>query len=162
MRWRHMKRLLHRMRLCSDPGDCLPPQPVAISRYSEKRHHEAIREAFGRAFGKSPWPADWDSFDEFDEKGAFVAEDARTNETVGYVLSFRRHDYGYISVVAVVPEYQRKGVGFALVATAIRYLRGLGLETIRIDAYVDSPPAVNLYLKVGFQIEKTFEDEKDD
>ncbi|UCF09339.1 MAG: GNAT family N-acetyltransferase [Candidatus Bipolaricaulota bacterium] len=157
-----MKRLLYRMRLCSDPSESSLPRSVEIREYSARRHHTGIREAFGKAFDRAVWTSDWDGFDEFDEHGAFVAEDAETTEIVGYVLSFRRDDFGYISVVAVVPEYQRRGVGFALVSAAIRYLRGLGLETIRIDAYVDSPPAVNLYLKVGFRIEKTFEDKMED
>ena len=58
-----------------------------------------------------------------------------------------------------MPKYRRQGVGVGLVRTAIRYLRGLGLRTIGIDAFVDATPAVNLYRKVGFQVETTFKDE---
>jgi len=154
-----MKRMLYRMVLCNDDEGCTLPCSVEIRGYCAKRHHEAIRSVYGRSFGEPPWPSDWDRFDEFDADGTFVAEDVRTAEAIGYVLSFRRRDYGYISVVAVVPEYRRQGVGFALVRTAIRYLRGLGLRTIKVDAFVDATPAVNLYWKVGFQVETTFEDE---
>jgi len=157
-----MKRSLYRMLLRGDITEYAPPRPAIIIRhYSAKRHHESIRSVYGRSFGTDPWPSDWDRFDEFDPDGAFVAEDAETAEAVGYVLSFRRADYGYISVAAVAPEHHRRGIGFALVKTAVRYLRGLGLREIRIDAYVDSTPAVNLYRKVGFEVEKTFEDEED-
>lgn len=153
-----MKRMLYRMVLRSAEEGYALPGSVEISDYCAQRHHEAIRSVYGRSFGDTPWPSDWDGFDEFDVSGAFVAENAETGEAAGYILSFRRDDFGYISVLAVVPEYRRQGVGFALVRTAIGYLRGLGLRTIRIDAYVDSEPAVNLYRKVGFQIEKTFEE----
>ena len=98
----------------------------------------------------------------FDPNGAFVAADERTAEVVGYVLSFRRRDQGYISVVAVAPGWRRQGIGAALVRTAVNYLRGLGLQTIKIDAYADAAPAVNLYSKLGFRIEETFEDDGDE
>ncbi|MFW0858584.1 MAG: GNAT family N-acetyltransferase [Dehalococcoidia bacterium] len=154
--------MLYRMELCNDDEGYTLPCSVEIRRYCAKRDHEAIRSVYGRSFGEPPWPLDWDRFDEFDANGAFIAEDVGTAEVIGYVLSFRRRDYGYISVVAVVPEYHRQGVGFALVGTAIRYLRGLSLRTIRIDVYVDATPAVNLYRKVGFRVETTFEDEEDE
>ncbi len=156
-----MKRLLYRMLLCSDDEGYTLPRSVEIRRYCAQRDHEAVRSVYGRSFRDSPWPEDWDRFDEFDPNGAFVAADPQTAEVIGYVLSFRRRDYGYISVVAVVPEYHRQGVGFALVRTAIAYLRGLGLRTIRVDAFADAAPAVNLYQKVGFQVETTLEDNED-
>jgi len=89
----------------------------------------------------------------------FVADDVQHREAVGYVISFKRRDQGYISVLAVLPEYRRRGIGSALVKTAISYLRGQGLEAIRVDAFTDSPAAVGVYRKVGFSIEETFEDD---
>jgi ribosomal protein S18 acetylase RimI-like enzyme len=153
--------MLYRMILCKDARGGGFPLSVQVQQYDAKRHREAIRYAYSRSFGEAAWPPDWDKFDEFDPKGAFVAEDAGSAEVVGYVLSFRRGDFGYISVVAVVPDYQRQGVGSALVGAAIGYLRGLGMQTIKIDAFVDSTPAVSLYRKVGFQVESIFEDEED-
>jgi ribosomal protein S18 acetylase RimI-like enzyme len=157
-----MKRMLYRMVLCKDARGGELPLCVQVQQYDAKRHHEAICHAYSRSFGEAAWPPDWDKFDEFDPKGAFVAEDAGTTEVVGYLLSFRRGDHGYISVVAVVPEYQRQGVGSALVWAAIGYLRGLGMKMVKIDAFVDATPAVSLYRKVGFQVESTFEDEEDE
>lgn len=59
-----------------------------------------------------------------------------------------------------MPEYRRQGIAFALVHTAIQYLRGLRLRTIKVDAFRDATPAVNLYRKVGFRVESVFEDEE--
>jgi ribosomal protein S18 acetylase RimI-like enzyme len=61
--------------------------------------------------------------------------------------------------LAVLPEYHRRGIGSALIKTAIDYLRGKGLEVIMVDAPADSPAAVAVYRKAGFYIEKTFEDD---
>lgn len=87
-----MKRMLYRMVLCNDDEGCTLPHSVEISGYCAKRHHEAIRSVYGRSFGDTPWPSDWDGFEEFDADGTFVAEDVGTGETIGYVLSFRRCD----------------------------------------------------------------------
>ena len=156
-----MKRTLYSMVLCNDSEEHSLPCSVAISGYCAHRHHEVIRSVYARSFAESPWPPDWDKFEEFDPDGAFVAEAPGTAEVVGYVLSFRRRDFGYISVLAVVPEHRRKGVGLALVRSAIRYLRGLNVRPIRVDAYTDATPAVNLYRKAGFEVETTFEDEEE-
>ena len=79
---------------------------------------------------------------------------------MGYVICFRRRDIGYISVVAVAPAFQRKGIASALVHTAIDYLHSLQLFTIKIDAFVDSTPAVKTYKALGFKVESTFEDDE--
>ena len=154
-----MKRTLHRMILGSqEEGHPLPPQ-IVIRSYSAKDDHEVIPSIYERSFGEPPWPKDWEKFDEFDAKGMFVADDVQRRQPVGYVISFKRWDHGYVSVLAVLPEYRRRGIGSALVKTAIGYLRGQGLEAIRVDAPTDSPAAVGVYRKVGFSIEETFEDD---
>ena len=157
-----MKRILYRMVLDNGNLGYTLPGSVEIRRYDGKRDHEVIPSVYGRSFGDTPWPADWDEFDEFNPDGVFVAKDGGTAEVIGYVLSFPRRGYGYISGLAVAPEYRRQGIGFALVRAAIRYLRGLGFRTIRVDAFVEATPAVNLYRKAGFRVETTFEDEEDE
>jgi len=157
-----MKRMLYRMVLSDEGQVSTPPTRVQICAYNPQGHHDLIPSVYALSFAEPPWPADWEAFAEFDPNGAFVAQDVKTAQVIGFVVSFRRNDHGYISVVAVVPEYHRQGIGSALVSAAIAYLRGLGLYTIRIDAFVDAPPAFNLYRKLGFQVEKTFEDEDGD
>jgi ribosomal protein S18 acetylase RimI-like enzyme len=141
-----------------EEGHPLPPQ-IVIRSYSAKDDHEVIPSIYERSFGEPPWPHDWEQFDEFDAKGMFVAEDVQREQVVGYVISFKRRDHGYLSVLAVLPEYHRRGIGSALIKTAIDYLRGKGLEVIMVDAPADSPAAVAVYRKAGFYIEKTFEDD---
>lgn len=155
-----MKSRFYRMLLESDEDTCPLVEGVAIRSYLKERHHEAICSVYGRSFSEPPWESDWDRFEQFDPDGVFVAEESKGKTPVGYVISFRRPGYGYVSVVAVLPEYRRRGIAFTLVRTAIRYLRQLGVRTIMVDAPADSPPAVHLYEKVGFRVVGTYEDEQ--
>lgn len=143
-------RLLLRMERGTDLLVPREPDEVKIRRYSASRDHLAIRQLYGAAFNDEPWPDDWHEFAEFDPNGVFVAR--APSGMAGYVISFQRNDFGYISVVAVRPEHQRCGVAGALLGAAVGYLRGLGLETVRIDAYGDSPAAVATYWSLGFRI----------
>ena len=137
------------------------PRPYAsfdIEPYSRSRHHNEIRRIYGEAFEKEPWPESWDSFEEFDPKGIFLAQDSSSRQWIGFVVSFERDGYGYISVVAVIPPFQRRGIASALVRKAIEYFRSLHLRTVKIDAYVESTAAVETYKSLGFVVESTFDD----
>ena len=136
------------------------PDSIHIGEYSPTQHHEKIRYVFGEAFGESPWPEDWENFTGYDPHGIFIAKDHIQDKMVGFATSFSRGDYGYIGVVAVIPAYRRQGIASALVQRAIEYLRTLDLNVFKIDAYVDSTPAVETYRKLGFEIESMF-DNKD-
>lgn len=149
---------LFRMKLCVPPTlRTLTPQ-ISIVSYFPERYHEAIRYIYFEAFGEEPWPADWDVFDEFDPKGIFVASHVQTEKPVGYVISFKRRNFGYISAVAVIPEFRRQGIASALIRTAIDYLRSLDLSDVMIDVYVRNTPAVEAYKKLGFRVLEIFEE----
>lgn len=141
-----------------EKGHALPPQTV-IRPYSAKEDHEVIPSIYARSFGEPPWPNAWDEFNEFDANGIFVANDVQHRQAVGYVISFKRRDHGYLSVLAVLPEYRRQGIGSSLVHTAIDYLRGQGLRAIMVDAPADSFASLGVYRKAGFCIQETFEDD---
>jgi ribosomal protein S18 acetylase RimI-like enzyme len=136
--------------------DLPEPDPVPgidLQRYDPGRDHAAIPRLFSVAFDRPQWPDDWDRFDEFDPAGVFLATGAEGS--VGFAICFRRGDAGYISVVAVDPAWRRRGIASALVRRAARYLRDLGLDTVRIDAWGDSPDAVATYLSLGFTVYAT-------
>jgi len=153
-----MKRTLYRMVLFNDVEECSIPDPIRIVGYCAEKHHDIICSVYSISFNEPPWPSDWDRIKEFDPNGVFIAEHVETKEVIGFIISFNRSNYGYISVVAVLPSYHRMGIGFALVKKAACYFKGLGIDKIKVDAYVDYEPALNLYSKIGFHIEKEFED----
>jgi ribosomal protein S18 acetylase RimI-like enzyme len=156
-----VKRTLHYM-VRHDVGEphCANTK-FRVVAYSKDLHHKTIRHLYSRSFGSAVWPSDWDQFDEFDANGAFVAVQRHSGTAVGFVLSFCHVDLGYISVVAVIPECQRQGVGTAVVSAAIRYLHSLRLSSVSVHAYADSLPAVALYEKMGFAIESSSEEESE-
>ena len=145
-------RTLLRMERSTSPAGRAAPSGVMIGPWTAA-HHEPIREVYGLAFGDDPWPDDWDRFEEFDPDGVFVA--TARSQPIGFAICFPREDFGYISVVAVVPDHQRNGVASGLVARCIDRIRTLGFDRVRIDAYEDSPPAVLTYRSLGFEVYET-------
>jgi len=133
---------------------------ISVRRWRRSADHGRIPEVYGSAFGHAPWPDDWDRFDEFDEGGVFVAEAG--GDLVGFAICFRRAFHGYISVVAVIPEFRRRGVASALVGRAVAYLRSVGVSTVRVDAYADAPAAVAAYRSLGFRVYETVRDAEAD
>lgn len=59
-------------------------------------------------------------------------------------------DTGYISMLAVEPKYQHKGVGTYAVEFAERFLRDRGKKVICVQTTADNIAAVSLYEKYGF------------
>lgn len=151
-------RRLHRMGLTGEPPARPVPDDVAIRPYAAGRDHHRIPAVYAAAFGEPPWPGDWDRFPEFDPRGVFVAEALTTEALVGFVTCFRRAGFGYVSVLAVVPGWRRRGVARALLGSAVGYLRSLGLVDVEVDAFTDAGPAVGLYRDFGFEVLRTYDD----
>ncbi len=151
-------RFLHRMGLASVPPPAPVPDGVVVRRYAPDRDHARVPAVFAAAFGAPPWPDDWDAFGEFDPHGVFVAEAPASSEAIGFVICFRRAGFGYVSVLAVVPGWRRRGVARELLRSAVGYLRGLGLNRVEVDAFTDAEPAVGLYRDFGFEVLRTYED----
>lgn len=62
-----------------------------------------------------------------------------------------REKFYMIANVAVHPEYQRRGIGRALVRRALGFLAGKELDGIWLQVEADNQGAVDLYLQEGFQ-----------
>ena len=157
----HPMRWLVRMERSSAPDDSAPPSGVTIHPWDPARDRGQIPEVYAAAFGREPWRADWDAFEEFDRDGVFVAESG-PDGPIGFAICFGRDDHGYISVVAVAPGHRRRGIASALVHRAITHLRELGHGSIRIDAYLDAAAAVETYRSLGFEAYSVVEDPEAD
>jgi len=151
-------RFLHRMQRVGDPPAAPVPDGVTVFPYAPDRDHARVPLVYAAAFGAPPWPDDWDRFTAFDPGGVFVAETLATGEAIGFVTCFRRGGVGYVSVLAVVPGWRRRGVAHALLGSAVAYLRSTGLVAVEVDAFTDAEPAVALYRAFGFVVLRTYED----
>lgn len=72
-------------------------------------------------------------------------------EIVGYVGAMFVLDEGYISNVAVAPQYRKQGVGDALISAMVSRGRELLLSFLTLEVRESNAPAVALYEKHGFK-----------
>jgi mycothiol synthase len=78
---------------------------------------------------------------------------------VGFLLTRRWPDQGagFIDLLAVHPDQQRRGLGTTLLATAFREYAAAGLREAQLGVASDNPAAVRLYERLGmtprFQID---------
>lgn len=75
----------------------------------------------------------------------------RCIESVGSPLLFPER-YAYLSSAYVVPSRRRRGVLSALLANAIAWARGRGLEEIRLHNVPDAPAASVAWAALGFDV----------
>lgn len=93
---------------------------------------------------------DWERFLSLAPEGCFLAEvdgrPAGTATTTSY-----GKDLAWIGMVLVHPDFRRRGIGTALLESAIRHLREeKGVTCVRLDATPEGRP---LYEGLGFQSE---------
>jgi len=155
-----MPKTYYKMELTGSGLTANTPAGIALVQYCPASHRDRIPQVYADAFGEKPWPADWDMFPEFDPAGMFVAVDSATAEPAGFVISFKRRDFGYISVVAVAPHIRRRGVATALLRRATDYLRARQLAKVQIDVEATNAPAVQAYTRFGFETIATSTDQE--
>ncbi|MGL4595602.1 MAG: GNAT family N-acetyltransferase [Thermoguttaceae bacterium] len=77
-----------------------------------------------------------------------------------YVAGIQGHMFdkkiGGIQNVAVLPEYRRRGIGLALVLCALRGFQQAGIKRVTLEATAENNPALKLYHKIGFQVERIY------
>jgi len=61
---------------------------------------------------------------------------------------------GHVVSIAVLPEYQRKGIGLALMQKAMENMRHYKAKKCFLEVRVSNTPAIQMYKKLGFQIKR--------
>ena len=88
-------------------------------------------------------------------EGIFVA--CSGSETVGYITT--RVDAGAkiggIPNYAVLPSFQKRGIGKQLVEAALDYLRSAGMECVRIETLDQNEVGKHFYPQLGFELVAT-------
>ena len=113
----------------------------------QERHLAALAE-IERACFHAPWSEN--ALREELGKGLFlVAEDE--NQTVcGYVGCQTVLDEGYITNVAVSPDFRRQGIARALIEALLAKARENGLAFVTLEVRESNAPAIALYTGAGF------------
>ena len=118
--------------------------PMTADHLEELEHLEKI--CFSR-----PWSRKMLSEELDNECAAFlVAEDPITKEVAGYAGLLVMADEGYITNVAVFPEYRRRGVAGQLIAVFDRFARGNRLAFLTLEVRPSNAAAIALYQSFGF------------
>src|SRR4051794_38582740 len=129
------------------------PEPGPAVRRGRRRDRAGALRVDGAAF--SPF---W----RFDERGL---EDARAatpsarfrvvgdGEVVGYAITGRAGSVGYLQRLAVMPDHQRQGIGYALVMDGLQWTRRRGCTSVLVNTQETNEAAVRLYERMGFHRE---------
>lgn len=62
---------------------------------------------------------------------------------------------GHVVSVAVMPEDRRRGIGEALVTSAMDGMRGYGARQCYLEVRLTNQEAISLYKKLGFEVSRT-------
>lgn len=149
--------LVERLHLLIHPLDDLPRHAghAATLGRGRRRDTAALLEVDHRAF--SPF---W----RFDAGGLSDALTATASarlrvarvggRIVGYAVSGRSGRHGYIQRLAVHPEHQRRGIGTALVADGLRWLKRRGARDALVNTQESNAASLRLYLRSGFVLQR--------
>ncbi len=67
-----------------------------------------------------------------------------------YLVAYVVADEIHIANVGVTPEYQRRGIGYALLLHLLRASREMGYALAHLEVRVSNASAIRLYEKLGF------------
>jgi ribosomal protein S18 acetylase RimI-like enzyme len=138
----------------------LPDLPVRRLRRARPFDQGRVLELDGRAF---------DHFWRFDRSGLAdarratptsrfrVAEGARPRGrtgVVGYAITGRAGDVGYLQRLAVDPDFHHRGIGTALVADGLWWARRRGAVVVLVNTQETNTAAQSLYVRLGFEYEE--------
>ena len=75
-----------------------------------------------------------------------------TREIAGYITTRinRSTQIGGIPNLAVLPQFQRRGIGRQLIEKALEYLRAEGMLYARIETLEQNPVGTSFYPAMGF------------
>ena len=115
---------------------------------ASKKHIEQLEQLEKVCFSM-PWTRDFLISQLPDDRHIFIAA-ADGENILGYVGMMYVIDEGYISNVAVAPEYRRQGIADALILELIDRCKILKLSFVTLEVRAGNSPAISLYEKHGF------------
>ena len=86
----------------------------------------------------------------------FFAKECGTNKLVGSCTAWMDNEWGRVHWVAVLPEFQGRGIANNLMCECLSRLRVLGHRKAYLHTWSDRHIAIKLYKKFGFIIRDNF------
>ena len=121
---------------------------------------DCVKAAFQKyieRIGKEPKPMLYNYLPYIISKELFTAE--YNGQVAGMILLLEREDHMLLDVVAVLPEYQGKGIGKSLLEFADEYSVERGFKEIKVCTNVMMTENIAMYTKFGYiEYERAIED----
>ncbi len=73
------------------------------------------------------------------------------NKVVGFIIGYPSGRAGAIYTLDVHPDYRRLGIGSSLIEALEEELQAYGAKSVRLEAAIDNPDALELYRRSGYQ-----------
>ena len=108
-------------------------------------------EALEQACFSLPWTAEALASQMKDSQHEFIAAVDAEGRVLGYVGMLFVLDEGYISNVAVGPDYRRQGIADALIERLCGLCGEHALAFVSLEVRAGNVPAIALYEKHGFE-----------
>ncbi len=143
-----------------------PPAGHSFRHVDPDRDHERLHALSAASFVVNPdfHPEPLDAFrEEHLEAHDFVAAlsiVAHAGDRItGFLLSrnFTVENAGFVDLLAVAPEYQRRGLATAMLLTAFAQYAAAGLTSAQLGVASDNPRALALYTHVGMREQFRFD-----
>jgi ribosomal-protein-alanine N-acetyltransferase len=110
---------------------------------------EAVAAIEASAFSNPWYPHTFRSLIQQGRAHILIAEDSG-GEVMGYAVVWWVHEQGELANLAVREEYQRKGIGSALLDHLLRDLQKAKVESLFLEVRTSNEGAYQLYLSRGF------------
>lgn len=131
----------------------LPTEPPGIhTRRARRRDRNKVVAIDARAFDAF-WTLDSRGLDDAiraTPSSRFRVTDGHRRAVTGYAVTGRAAGRGYLQRLAIAPDHQRTGIGRALVADALGWLRRGGAREAVVNTQAHNTGALALYRACGF------------
>lgn len=144
--------LLERLHLLSRPLHEPPPTPSRSLKPGRTWHRRAVLDIDRRAF---------EPFWQFDEMSLREARTATPSSRfrvaiadrvpVGYAVTGKAGNRGYLQRLAVDPDHEGEGLGTALVNDSLGWLHERGVRVVMVNTQERNQRALALYEHLGFR-----------
>ncbi len=112
---------------------------------------DSIIEIEAAAYGEHHWSKE-SFFNELSNDLAhYFCAFNDSGKLIGYAGTWQILEEAHLTNIAVSPDFRRRKVGEALLATVIKECRKNGVKYLTLEVRVSNSPAINMYEKYGFK-----------
>lgn len=92
--------------------------------------------------------------DQYATMGLAYNESNALTGLIAFYDNDQENKEGYITYLAVLPEFKGKGIANKLLETCIMVCQKKGMNSISVETWENNEPVIRLYKKFGFKIKK--------